>query len=698
MATRFSSTELAGVFAPSSVAVLGASSREGRPGHYVLQALQMMGPRGSVYPITPRYEEILGMRCYADLGSAPTVDLVVIAGASERIETELEEAVAHGARGALVFGAPIADERRAAWLRRVADIARSADLPLLGPDTLGFVNFQQRVAATWALPEPSPAGGIAIVSQSGTVYWEANTNDPRLRFSFTAHSGLEATLSMADLIRYSLELPTTRVVGLYVETIRDADSFVDALELAANRGVPVVALYAGRTEQARAQMMTHAGRLAGDRAALEGLFRHYGVVRAESPDDWWTTLSLLGADRPLADGGLAAVMDSGGGLAMFLDYAHEFGVPLAQLSPSTTARLGDMLGVEGATVGALDFWIGDADRHSNTGNLLQVLADDPGTAAVMAFTTYGESQRAGFALNVADACRRAHAQTTKPIFATTYTSRQVNPALMLELADEGIPLLDGMRTSVHSMRHAFDVREFRSRWSGGSGFAMDLDEGALASGRRILQSSAQLLEAEALSLLGEFGVPVVPTRRAATADQAVAAAITVGYPVALKTDEGITHKAARGGVQLGLGDEAAVRHAYRTMAAVLGPRVVVAPMRRGLEVALGVVPSEFGPVIMMSAGGVMIEMLADRCYLLTPASPEEVAVALADLTVWQVASSTLRASTLESFCKMASRVSRIAYELRDVVKELDINPVLVSDEGCVAIDALIGTYVESEEA
>jgi hypothetical protein len=133
------------------------------------------------------------------------------------------------------------------------------------------------------------------------------------------------------------------------------------------------------------------------------------------------------------------------------------------------------------------------------------------------------------------------------------------------------------------------------------------------------------------------------------------------------------------------------------MAADLGPRVVVAPMLRGLEVALGVVPSEFGPVIMMSAGGVMIEMLADRCYLLTPASPEEVAVALADLTVWQIARSTLRASTLESFCELASRVSRIAYELRDVVKELDINPILVSDESCVAIDALIGTYVGPEE-
>ena len=462
MTDRGQGADLTGLFAPNSIAVVGASSREGRPGHFVLQALTTMGPEGSIYPITPRYDEILGLACHHDIESAPAFDLAIIASASERIEADLEAVAAHGARGAVIFGAPVPDERRSPWLERLAAIARSANLALLGPDSLGFVNFDGRVAATWSLPEPSPAGGIAVVSQSGTVYWEANTNDPRLRFSFTGHSGLEATLSMAELIRYCLELPSTRVVGIYVETIRDVESFVGALELAADQGVPVVALYAGRTEQARAQMMTHAGRLAGSRASLEGLFRRYGVVRAESPDDWWTTLALLGGDRTLGDGGLAAVMDSGGGLAMFLDFAYELGVPLAQLSPATTTQLHDLLGIEQARTGALDFWIGDRDRHSVTSNLVQVLADDPGTAAVMAFTTYAEIPRAGFAGNVADSVLAARAATTKPIVAATYTSRQVSPALMLALSDEGVPILDGMRAGVQAMRHAFDVREFSS--------------------------------------------------------------------------------------------------------------------------------------------------------------------------------------------------------------------------------------------
>lgn len=654
----------------------------------------MMGPAGAVYPITPRYEEILGLPCFADLESAPVVDLVIIASASERIEAELEAARAHGARGAVVFGAPAPDGRRSEWLARVADVARTAGLALLGPDSLGFVNFHHRIAATWALPEPSPAGGIAVVSQSGTVYWEANTNDPRLRFSFTGHSGLEATLSIADLMRFSLDLPTTRVIGVYVETIRDVESFVDVLELAADRAIPIVALYAGRTEQAREQMMTHAGRLAGDRAGLEGLFRHYGVVRAESPDDWWTTLAVLGAERPLAEGGLAAVMDSGGGLAMFLDFAHEFGVPLAQLRPETTKRLHDVLGIEQATTGALDFWIGDSDRHSNTSSLLQLLAEDPGTAAVMAFTTYAETPRANFALNVASAVRGAHAVTTKPIFAATYSSRQLSPGLMLELASEGIPILDGMRAGVRAMRHAFDARDFRARWSR-SAVPESVDVGAI---RPRLEGKAELLEADALAVLGDLGVPVVPTWRAATADEAVAAANAAGYPVVVKTDEGIAHKASRGGVRLGLADEADVRDAYEAIATNLGPRVIVAPMRSGLEIALGVVPSEFGPVLMVGAGGALVELLDDRCYVLAPARPEEVERALTDLTLWRIVTETLPASSRASFCALASLVSRAAFALRGVVRELDINPVLVNGDGCVAIDALIGTYAAGEEA
>jgi len=350
MTARAPSPVLSPLFAPTSIAVFGASNRPGRPGHQVLAALKKVDPEKTVYPITPRYEEILGYGCAPRLKDVPAVDLAIIASGTDRIEAEVDEAIDCGARSLLIFGAPKADASRAGWLERVGSRASEAGVPLLGPDSLGFVDFVSRTAATWALPDQVRSGAVAVISQSGTVFWEATTNDPRLRFSFTAHSGLESALALDDLIGYALELEATRVIGLYVETVRNPEGFADALAAAAAREVPVVALYAGRTERSRAQMMTHAGRLAGDRASLEGLFRRHGVARVDTNDEWWTTLALLGMHPRLKPGGLAAVMDSGGGLAQFLDFAEELGVPLAALDDERRAGQFDLVWMGGEIV------------------------------------------------------------------------------------------------------------------------------------------------------------------------------------------------------------------------------------------------------------------------------------------------------------------------------------------------------------
>jgi acyl-CoA synthetase (NDP forming) len=695
MPDQQSAHPLAALFAPRSVAVLGASSRPGRPGYQVLEVLRLLDDRLAVHPITPRYDEVLGLPCFDRIADAPATDLAIVASGPDRIESEVADAIAHGVKGLLVLGAPTAGASRPAWLGRIAEMTAHAGVPLVGPDSLGFVNYAERCGATWAVPDQVDPGGIAIVSQSGTVFWEAITNDPRLRFSFSGHSGLESTLTMADLVSYSLSLESTRVVGIYVETIRDAQGFALALEEAAERDIPVVAMYAGRTQKARAQMMTHAGRLAGDHSALEAVFRRYGVARAETPDEWWTTLALLGAPRRVASGGISAVMDSGGGLAMFLDYTSELGIPIANLSERTRRRAAAMLGYDGDIEGALDFWIGDADRHSRTEDLLGVLVEDEDAAAVMAFTTYAEASTAGFARNIAEACMSVSTRTDKPVIAATYTSRQLYPDLMMEIADAGLPILDGMRTALLAVRHAFAHRSFRELRAEGRaavGAQVDLDAAVAAKWRQRLVGTSELAEADALAMLSDFGVPCVRTERADSQADAVKAAVAVGFPVVLKTDEGIAHKAAQGGVRLSLADERAVREAYAEMAGVLGPRVVVAPMAAGLEIAIGMVAGQFGPTIMVGAGGTLIEVLADRCHLLAPVSSEEARLALVDLQLSRVIRAQFGEGSLaeRSLADVVARVSRIAAEFDGVIAELDINPVLLGVDGCIAVDALVG--------
>jgi acyl-CoA synthetase (NDP forming) len=678
------------LLAPRSVAVVGASAREGRPGFQVLQALHQADPSLAVHPITPRYEAILGFTCRPEIGDVPPVDLAILAGAAQRIDKDLEAAIAAGARSAIVFGAR--HDERAPWLERIAARASEAGLPLLGPDSLGYVNFESGVAATWARPHV-PKGGVALISQSGTVYWEANTNDPRIGFSLTAHSGLEAVVTIADLIEYALELERTRVIGIYVETVRDANGFAGALAEAAARDIPVVALSAGRTARSRAQMTTHAGRLAGDGAALEGLFRRHGVARTVTPDEWWSTIALLAAERPLAAGGIAAVMDSGGGLAMFLDYTEELRIPVARFGEETSAELAELLGTDAVPSGAIDFWAGEADRHGSTETLLGRLMQDPDTAAVVAFTTYGEAPAAGFASHTAAACVAAAARTDKPVIAATYTSRQLHPELLTYLSSEGIPTLDGMRNALLALRHALDRRDFtRDLAAGAEDTTPLIDPERVACWRRRLAGTVTLTEAEALEFLAEFGVPVVETRRAIDKEGAVAAATAVGFPVVLKTDEGLTHKLSHGGVRLDLRDAVAVRVAYSELAAALGPRVLIAPMLDGIEIALGVVVGQFGATLMISAGGGMIELLTDRCHLLGPASASAVERAMADLHVTRVIHERFGdSSQISAFHQLAARVSALGAAFVGIVAELDINPVIIGKDGCLAVDALLAT-------
>jgi acyl-CoA synthetase (NDP forming) len=657
-----------------------------------------------VYPVTDRYAEVLGLPCVPVADDLPEpVDLAIVASGVDRIERDMEAALVAGARSLLVFGAPTGHGRDA-WVARLADRARDAGVALLGPDTLGYVNFVAGSAATWAVPHVEP-GNVAIVSQSGTMYWEANTNDPRLGFSLTAHTGMEASLTIAELMRYAMAMDATRVLGIYIETVRDVEGFVAALQEAERRDIPVVALYAGATAGAREQMTTHAGRMAGDHAAFEALFARHGVARTRTPDEWWTTLALLGGERRMAGGGLAAVMDSGGGLAMFLDQAEEVNVPIARLSQHTRDRISDALGLDGPASNPVDFWGGGglADLEGGTAHLIDLLAADPATAAVMVFTTFGGPGSAGFAPEVGAGCRAAAARTSKPVLAATYSSRQMFPDLLRELHADGIPTLDGVRAALVAVRHALDRRDFRNSREinpGSDLAASTASDHAVARWLAAAEGRATLMEREALALLEEAGVATVPTLAADSSDLAVAAAKQLGFPVVLKTDEGIAHKADHGGVHLGLGDAAAVTNAYRDLAARLGRRVIVAPMLPGIEVALGIVAGQFGPVLMVAAGGGLIEMLGDRRFLLAPASPEQVRTELAQMAIGQLLTRRLGedCAGVDALCRAAACVSQIAAAFGPRLRELDVNPMLVSADGAVAIDAIAALAPERDTA
>jgi acyl-CoA synthetase (NDP forming) len=354
-----------------SVAVVGASVKEGSLGRQMVIELNRGGYGGAIYPVNPGYQEVLGHRCFpsvADLPEAP--DLVILGVANARIEQALLEAVAAGARSAVTFsslqedrppgtGVPLLPERLAA-------IAREAGIALCGGNGMGFLNLDAGLRATgFPTPDILAVGPVAFISHSGSAFAALAFNRRKIGFNLIVSSGQEIVTGLADYMDYALGLPTTRVLALLIETVREPEAFRAQLARAFAQGIPVVALKVGRTETSKSMVIAHSGALAGEDGAFEAIFNEHGVLRVSSLDEMADALELLSCPRRVAGGsGIASVHDSGGERALFADIASEVGVGFAAISDATTSRIQRVLD-PGLTAGnPLDAWgTGiDADR------------------------------------------------------------------------------------------------------------------------------------------------------------------------------------------------------------------------------------------------------------------------------------------------------------------------------------------------
>ncbi|MGH2819973.1 MAG: CoA-binding protein, partial [Actinomycetota bacterium] len=369
-----------------SVAVVGASLRPGSFGEQLMAALTGGGYEGDVYPVNPRYEEVAGRPCHASLHDVPgEIDLVLLAVPSDRIEEQLEAAVARRAGAAVVYAGCYEEPRPGvpSLTERLEAVARGAGIPLCGGNCMGFLNLENRLRACgYAMPGELPPGSIAFISHSGSAFAAMAYNDRRLLFNLLVSSGQELVTTMADYLHHALDLPTTKVVGLFIEAVRDPARFRSALDRAAGRDVPVVAIKVGRQERAAQLAETHSGALAGEDAAYEALFDAHGVSRVATLDEMADTLELFATGRRAARGGLASVHDSGGERALLVDVAAERGVPLAGISSSTRARMQGVLEEGLVADNPLDAWGTGNDYEPLYVACLEALLDDPEVAAV----------------------------------------------------------------------------------------------------------------------------------------------------------------------------------------------------------------------------------------------------------------------------------------------------------------------------
>jgi acetate---CoA ligase (ADP-forming) len=697
--TRDQAAAVTAMLEARSIALVGASARPGSLGARMVEQVARSPSRPRTYLVNPRYAEIDGQPCLPRLADVPEpVDLVLLAVPDRALEEQLGHAASRGDRSAIIFGYALDLPATDGLKNRLAATATSADMAMCGPACMGFLNVARGLRAVGYLePDPVPPGSVALITHSGSVFFAMLRARRGFGFSLVVSSGQELVTTTAAYARYALELAETRVLALVLEAIRDAAELRSVLGSARARDVPVVLLSAGGSETGKALVSAHSGALAAADGAWEALAAAYGIHRVRDLAELADTLELFsvgqhGSGRRAAPGaGLATVHDSGLERAHVADLAAELNVPFAPISQATAGRLAAVLEPGLAPANPLDAWGTGRDAEPLFAECLSALAADPAVAAVaLAVDLVPELDGDQ---SYPQAVITAVSGTTKPVAVLAGLPAAMDPVAAARLRAAGVPVLEGTRSGLLALRHLLDhaapgeappeplspatadpPAARRRRW------AAVLAEGGL--------SGAVLLD-----LLRDYGIPAVRARAACTRAGAVAAAAEIGYPVVVKTDEPrIAHKSDVGGVRLGLGDPGAVGAAYDDLAARLGPRVLVCQTAApGTELALGITRDPaLGSLLVISAGGLLIEIFAERAVLLAPVTRSAALAALHRLRLAPVLAGTRGqpAADLGAVADAIVALSGLAGDLGDVLDALDINPLICGASGAVAADVL----------
>jgi acyl-CoA synthetase (NDP forming) len=684
-----------------SVAVVGASARPDSFGDRVLTELARSANVPEIHLVNPKYSEIAGLSCVPSLlDIEDPVDLVLLCVGDGSLEEQLRLAAQRGDRSAVIFGSAV--DADGSLRRRLAAIATQAGMAVCGGGCMGFVNRVHGLRAIGYLePCPLPAGPIALVTHSGSAFSALLRADRRLGWTLAVSSGQELVTTTASYLDYALTLEETEVIALLLETLRSPALLRASLTHCAEAGVPVVALTVGGSPGGKAMVAAHSGALAGDDATWEALCEAYGVRRVRGLDEMADTLELVAAGRRVrprpAGGGIAAVHDSGAERALVVDVADEVGVPFAAIAEPTLHALAALLDPGLEPGNPLDVWGRGADTRELFGACLLALAEDDAVDAVALCVDLVRELDGDAAYS--ESLLDAWARTSKPLCLLSNLSSAIDRPGARRLRDAGIPVLEGTRTGLLALGHLLELAR-------ASGRRPSVPE-AIDTARRDRWSERLsrhgLDGAESFALLRDYGF-VLPAYAAVTSAQAaMEAAESIGWPVVLKTDEpGIAHKTDAGGVILGIDSPAALRIAYGEIATRLGPRALVMAMAPpGPELALGMIRDALlGPVVVVGAGGVLVELMADRAVALPPVDLAGAHRLLDRLTVRPVLDGVrgMPRSDVDAVAAGVVSMSLLALELGDVIAALDVNPLRCGPSGAVALDALVVPLAEQRPA
>lgn len=689
---------VARLLTPRSVAVVGAGRSPESVGHVVVTNLQAAGFTGPIHPVNPRATEIAGLPASASLVDiAGPVDLVVVAVPADAVLDVVRDAIAKGVHGLVVLTAGFSEVGDHAAQDELRDLARGNGLRLIGPNCIGVVNTAIGLDATFSPFAPVP-GRIAMQSQSGALGIALLERSSRMGLGVSSFVsvGNKADVSGNDLLQYWEDDPGTDVVLLYLESFGNPHKFA-RIARRVSRRKPIVAVKSGRSSAGVRAASSHTAAMASPDVAVDALFRQTGVIRVDTLDELFDMALLLGAQPLPAGNRVAIVGNSGGPMILATDACVGEGLEVPELSPETQTALRAMADPNAAVTNPVDL-VASATPEQFEQALHLVLADDGIDAVILVSTTLFAAP----ADAVAEVAGRVAASTAKPVVGCFLAAPDLPPLIPGEDPPQAVPVYASPEPAARALGRAVQYGAWRRRRPGTVPALQGCDLDAVRTvvdGHLVENAAGGWLSPEAVTdVLAAMGIPVVRDEEVADPESAGRAAADLGFPVALKAaGEQIVHKSDIGGVALGLASVAEVTEAYRVMFERIGPAMTGALVQQmaapGVETIVGVVQDPlFGPLLMFGMGGTATELLGDRSFRILPVTDVD-----ADELIRSLRSSPLLfgyrgapPADADALQDLLHRVAHLAAEVPEMA-ELDINPVIVSPTGVVAVDARILT-------
>ncbi|MGB5253586.1 MAG: bifunctional acetate--CoA ligase family protein/GNAT family N-acetyltransferase [Sedimenticolaceae bacterium] len=696
---------LSKVFEPRSVAIVGASDRTSSVGAQVLRNMRESGFQGDLYPVNPKHDQVQGLKAYASIQDIDhSIDLVVIAVPAQAIPQVMRDCGESSVGAVVVLSAGFVEVGKAGLTlqRAIVDIARTHDIRLVGPNCLGVMRPSVGLNATFAKSRVE-TGRVALVAQSGAfctalLDW-ANSNG--FGFSAVASLGATADVGFGDVLDFLAVDAETQSILLYVEGIADARSFISGLRVAA-RLKPVIVVKSGRSESGTRAAVSHTGALVGSDKVFDAAIQRAGAVRVLTVNQLFAAAQTLASDTRVEGPRLAIVTNGGGPGVMAADRASDLGVPMAGLADTTIERLSAILPAHWSHSDPVDI-LGDADSERYRGTTEIVLADKNVDGVLVLLTPQAMTNPTACAEAVISAAAKAH----KPVLACWMGEKLVDQGRRL-FAKAGIPHFTSPEGGVDAFGYLACYRRNQAALLQAPAPLSKHREPDVEGARLIIEHAIAerrytLSNTEAKAVLRAFHIPTTPSINVDSAADALVAAESLGLPVAMKINSpDISHKSDVGGVRLNIHEPRSVRTTFREiMESVKAQRpearisgVSIEPMLErphAREIMIGIAHDQvFGPVISFGAGGTAVEVFADSQVALPP---------LNEYLSTELIRRTRAARFLGRFRNLPEadmgkltdalqRISEIACELPQV-QELDVNPMLVDEDGVVAVDARI---------